>query len=230
MEQPWLTDLSVFTPPKGRLYLYFARRSPVAVILHRGSGKWWQMIRWETGHDVFERGHWFSGSVYPTKCSISPDGRLFSYFAGKFRARDVGAGYGKNWIAVSRPPYFTALALWPVNTTYGGATSFDDDGTLYIGTRYPHHPDHPPGPLRVVKEGPYRKDLDATAAPPLHGTTPVPGWTGLDQRRRMIATVGARIFEGHQNRKHGLRWRLIADFQLDEPVAVDSPAWAKQWP
>ena len=30
-----------------------------------------------------------------------------------------------SWTAVSRPPYFTALALWPKNNTYGGGGIFE---------------------------------------------------------------------------------------------------------
>jgi hypothetical protein len=90
------------------------------------------------------------GSMYPGKCDLAPGGKLFSYFAGKFQLRARGRGYDSTWLAVSRPPYFTALALWPVGGTWSGHTMFLDDESFHAGTHKDHHPDHPPGPLRVV--------------------------------------------------------------------------------
>lgn len=118
--------------------------------MRRGPTDWWHLTLWNTRQDRFTGGQWFRGHVYPRKCDLSPDGQLFSYFAGKYGGRARDHGYDDTWAAVSRPPYFTALALWPVGDTYGGQTMFMDDGTFRVGTLKPHHPDHPPGPLRVV--------------------------------------------------------------------------------
>lgn len=129
--------------------MLLARKAPVAVVMRRGPTKWWHLTLWNTDRDHFTSGQWFRGSLYPAKCDLSPDGQLFSYFAGKYSARARDRGYDDTWIAVSRPPYFTALALWPVGDTFGGQTMFTDDGTLHVGSLKPHHPDHPPGRLRV---------------------------------------------------------------------------------
>jgi len=90
--------------------------------------------------------------MYPDRCDLSPDGNLFVYFAGKFR--DDNNGYGRTWTAVSRPPYLTALALWPIGDTWGGGGVFLDNHTLrLVGSCWNfnsrHHPDHPPGPVKV---------------------------------------------------------------------------------
>jgi hypothetical protein len=54
--------------------------------------------------------------VYERRCDLSPDGSLFVYFARKpSGGPDVTAD---SWIAVSRPPWFTALTLWEIGTTY----------------------------------------------------------------------------------------------------------------
>lgn len=130
-------------------YVIVARAAPRAVVLRRGPSEWWHLTLWETDRDRFTSGQWFRGKLYPAKCDLSPDGLLFSYFAGKFRTIDVSHGYDRTWIAVSRPPYFTALALWPVGDTWGGPTVFHDDGSFYPETSYATHPNHREGPLRI---------------------------------------------------------------------------------
>lgn len=131
--------------------MLLARTAPVGVVLRKGPSRWWHLTLWDTRRDRFTSGQWFSGSLYPLKCDLSPDGQLFSYFAGKYRLGARDHGYDLTWAAISYPPYFTALALWPVGDTWGGQTMFMDDGTFHVGTLKPHHPDHPPGRLRVVQ-------------------------------------------------------------------------------
>jgi len=111
---------------------------------------------WDTDRDQFVPGQWFHGQMYPERCDLSPDGKLFVYFGGKFRDRDVDKGYERTWIAVSRPPYWTALALWPMGDTWGGEAVFLDSRTVRLETSSSsygarHHPDHPPGPLQVFE-------------------------------------------------------------------------------
>jgi hypothetical protein len=93
------------------MFVLLARNAGAGVILRRGPTDWWRVTLWDTRRDRFERGQWFRGRMYPDKCDLSPDGKLFIYFAGKFRPREEDKGYGRTWTAVSRPPYLTALAL-----------------------------------------------------------------------------------------------------------------------
>jgi len=45
---------------------------------------------------------------------LSPDGQLFLYAARKAETPERRASdYTHKWTAISKPPYFTALALWP---------------------------------------------------------------------------------------------------------------------
>ena len=169
----YIEDLTPFFADQCWMQVLLARQASVGVILRRGPTRWWRVTLWETRRDRFEGGQWFRGRIYPDKCDVSPDGKLFIYFAGKFRPRSVAKGYGHTWTAVSRPPYLTALALWPIGDTWGGHGVFYDDRTVLVATSLPsfgakHHPDHPPGPLRVVeycslKKGDPRRDA-------------VPGW------------------------------------------------------
>ena len=122
----WLTDITPFFSDRCWQFVLLARKAPVGVVMRRGPSKWWHLTLWDTLRDRFTNGQWFHGSVYPRKCDLAPDGKLFSYFAGKFRWRDQERGYDFMWIAVSRPPYFSALALWPVGDTWGGHTLADN--------------------------------------------------------------------------------------------------------
>src|ERR1700761_7760354 len=104
-----------------RVDVLLARAAPVAVLLRRGPTKWVQMLKWHTDHDRFEAGQWFRGHVFSPRCDLSPDGSLFVYFASKFNNRTLfDHEYTYAWTAVSRPPYYTALALWPKGDCWHG--------------------------------------------------------------------------------------------------------------
>lgn len=176
-ETGYIEDLTPLFADGCWLFVLMAREANVAVILRRGPSKWVRATLWDTKADRFQPGQWFHGRIYPERCDLSADGKLFIYFAGKFRQRDQAAGYDSTWIAVSRPPYLTALALWPIGDTWGGDGVFVNNQTVLIATSSPsfggkHHPNHPPGPLKVVEYCSLKKD-DA-----LHACTPCwrDGW------------------------------------------------------
>lgn len=104
-----------------RLYALVARRRRVAVVLRRGPTKQVQLLLWDLARDRFEPGQWLRGRVYERRCDLSPRGDLFIYFAAKNR------GPIPTYTAISKPPYFTALALWPSLGTYGGGGLFATD-------------------------------------------------------------------------------------------------------
>lgn len=112
-----------------RLFGLVARDARTAVVFRRGPSKQVRMLRWDLATDAVTPGQWLSGRVYAERCGLSPDGRLVVYFAGKFKTK-LGT-----FTAVSRPPYFTALALWPEGSTYGGGGYFEDDRTLILNYR-----------------------------------------------------------------------------------------------
>jgi hypothetical protein len=140
--------------PPCRLFAILAREGPVAVILRRGPSKWVRLIKWNTDTDTLERGHWFHGRIYEWGCDLSPDGSLFVYNATKFNSRTLSdTEYTYAWTAISRPPWLTALALWPEGDCWGGGGSFIDDRTVCLhrlSHTAPPHPDHLPQGLTIV--------------------------------------------------------------------------------
>ena len=102
-----------------RLYCLLARKAPVGVIFRRGPSNAVQLLTWNLITDEITEGQWFKGRIYERRCDLSPNGEYLIYFAAKHKPP-----YG-TWTAVSRPPYFTALALWPKGDCWGGGGLFD---------------------------------------------------------------------------------------------------------
>ncbi len=138
--------------PPCRLTVILARQAPVGVIFRRGPSAWTQISRWNTSDDSIQPGQWFRGKIDPDKSDVSPAGDRMIYFARSAKQRSVAAGYGWTWTAISRPPYLTALALWPLGDTWFGGGLFLDQDTVQLN--HPScnalpHPDHPPRRLKV---------------------------------------------------------------------------------
>jgi hypothetical protein len=169
-----IEDLTPFFQDRCWMVVLLARQANVGIILRRGPNEWWRLTLWDTKRDAFEAGQWFRGRLYPEKCDVSPNGKLFIYFAGKFSGRSMDKGYSDSWTAVSRPPYLTALALWPIGGTYGGSGLFVDDRTVLVGAGSPHHPDHPPGPLRLMDWSKLKQEGRSHPIPSAHH-----GWQGV---------------------------------------------------
>ncbi|MBC7984305.1 MAG: hypothetical protein H7Y02_10680 [Candidatus Obscuribacterales bacterium] len=112
------------TPP--RLYVILARESPMAVIFRRGPSKQVLTLSWDTVRHEFRFGQWFKGRIYERRCDLSPSGEKLIYFA----ANQKKPYY--TWTAVSRPPFLTALALWPKGDAWGGGGLFKNDRTILL--------------------------------------------------------------------------------------------------
>ncbi len=155
-----------------RLFGILARQANVGILLRRGPSKWVRLIKWFVGEDRFEFGQWFKGRVYEDRCDLSPSGRLLIYFASKINERTLAdspsfletiwaiagleAGqsshYTYAWTAVSKPPWFTALALWPKGDCWRGGGLFEDESTVRVNhspTEARPHPNHLPSQLTV---------------------------------------------------------------------------------
>ena len=124
---PKLTD-----PNRARAFVIIARDARRAVVFRRGPTRKTRMLLWNLRDDTIEAGQWFFGRVYERRCDLSPDGELLVYFAAKH------TGPYKTWTAVSRPPYFTALAFWPKGDTWGGGGLFESKSKLLLN----HHAGH----------------------------------------------------------------------------------------
>jgi hypothetical protein len=121
------------TPVPCRLFGLLAKDAPRAVILRRGPTQRVQLLLWHTDTDTFEEGQWFYGRIYEWGCDLSPDGTLFLYLARKpkTRQREMSRTTHK-WTALSRPPYFTALALWPCGDRWDGGGMFLSQQELWL--------------------------------------------------------------------------------------------------
>jgi len=111
-----------------RISALIARKARKAVVFRRGPSRSVLALTWNLADDTLTPGQWFKGRVYERRCDLSPDGELLVYFAG-YR------GQFRTWTAVSRPPYFTALALWPKGDAWGGGGLFPDAHTLDLNHR-----------------------------------------------------------------------------------------------
>jgi hypothetical protein len=189
-------------PPTCRLFGILASEAPAAVLLRRGPTDWVELIRWDTAGDTFERGQWFHGRIYERRCDLSPDGALFVYFAAKFNARQLDSDYTSAWTALSRPPWLTALTLWPKGDCWDGGGRFDTASRRRDGTWSLHlnhfgqertHPAHPaPRHLRVTlnergrgEDLPIYNDiLQGKGWSRLEGDRPV--WTKPEPKGRLV--------------------------------------------
>jgi hypothetical protein len=121
------------TGPTCRLHVYLARDAPLGVVLRRGPAAWARLSLWRTDTDTFEHGQWIRGRVYARRCDLSSDGSLFVAFIRTNAARRRPDQKADTWVAVSRPPYFTALALWWVGGTYCAGGLFAEARSLWLG-------------------------------------------------------------------------------------------------
>jgi hypothetical protein len=136
-----------------RLFVYLARDAPIGVVLRRGPSEWVRLSLWHTDSDTFEHGQWMRARVYERRCDLSADGSLFVAFVrGSAGPRDIAAD---SWVAISRLPWFTALALWPIGSTYAIGGWFPNAATLGVGwSATPPERGQLPGWLKLASERP----------------------------------------------------------------------------
>lgn len=109
-----------------RIHVLLAEDSREALVIRRGPTKQVQLISWQRDKDTFIAGQWFKGRIYERRCDLSPSGKYFLYFAASHKPPLY------SWTAVSRPPYFSALALWPKGDCWGGGGLFESDKKLLL--------------------------------------------------------------------------------------------------
>lgn len=122
--------------PQPSIRFFLAREAPVGVLLRRGPSKLVQCLLWNLETDEVTGGQWLSGRLYEERCDLSPDGRLFIYFASNYNPREEGAPY--TWTAISRPPYLTALAFWDKPYNYHGGGHFESNRSALINNLADH--------------------------------------------------------------------------------------------
>lgn len=163
-------------PPGARLYALLARETPVGVIFRRGPSRQTLLIRWDTANDTFETGQWFKGRLFERRSDLSPDGSRLIYFAANYKQPHHA------WTAISRPPYLTALALWPKLDTYNGGGQFVTANELILNHepwQRAMHPDFIKIPVRVAGYAEWRGEDDSVQKPLLVRD----GWKLIDRGR-----------------------------------------------
>ncbi len=122
-----LARLARRPPAKTTTYGIVARDAPRVVVFRRGPTRHMQLLVWDLRDDTVVAGQWLVASVDPGPCGVSPNGELLVYDARR------GA---TTYTAVSRPPYFTALAYLPYSSPWTGGGFFTSDTSIVLGHRY----------------------------------------------------------------------------------------------
>jgi hypothetical protein len=122
-----------------RLFVYLARHAPIAAVLRRGPTDWVRLSLWRTDSDTFDHGQWLKGKVYERRSDLSPDGSLFVAFVRQSGGREPRGA--DTWIAISKLPFFSALAVWFVGGTYHTGAFFPARDSLWLGFQDERPPD-----------------------------------------------------------------------------------------
>ena len=109
-------------------------------------------MQWDRVGNGFTPGQGFRGRVYERRCDLSPDGRRFVYFAARHGPRRDPDGIGEAWTAISRPPNFTALALWTNLSIWYGGGVFKAERTVLLDVTCSLEP-HLIFPVKRLKVG-----------------------------------------------------------------------------
>lgn len=115
--------------PQVRLYCLLAREAPLAAVFRRGPSKQVLLVLWRTDTDQFQEGQWLKGRIYERRCDLSPSGQRLIYFAADYKKPYF------SWTAVSKPPFLTALALWPKGDGWGGGGLFEKEHKILLNHR-----------------------------------------------------------------------------------------------
>lgn len=131
------------TTPPPRLAVLAARDADAAVVLRRGPTDWARLSLWDTATDEVQHGGWMHAQVPWRRCDLSPDGRLFVAFVAD-HGTEPQPTPRDTWVAISRPPWWHALALWFNGTTWDFGGFFPDAISCAIASGPPDAGEVPP--------------------------------------------------------------------------------------
>jgi hypothetical protein len=202
--------------PPCRLEFVFSAKAPLAVILRRGPSRWVRLVVWHTKNDHFMDGEWWRGRIYAEKCGLSPDGQLLVYFGYQWKPRYIPKGIFA-FTAVSKPPSFKPIALWPADSFWGGGGRFLDNLTVSLnygkGCLPEAHPSFGPHGLKAAeKRGIYchRPPDEDFRLDPVDSRGA--DWIGKDHHGRLIFTRAGMLYR--MVKKEEI---LLRDFNADMP-------------
>ena len=185
--------------PPPRLAVLAARDASVAVVVRRGPTDWARLSLWDTATDEVEHGGWIHARVPWRRCDLSPDGRLFVAFVAD-HGRDPDAPLRDTWVAISRPPWWYALALWFNGTTWDCGGFFPDASSCAVGSGVPDAGDVPAwfdtdAPIPEPRPGPAWTDVTVP-----HNRRVRDGWTEVRSgwwERRLATPGGVAVAREH---------------------------------
>jgi hypothetical protein len=184
--------MSMPPPPATRIFGVTARAAPRVVLIRRGPSKRVLLITWDTAKHEFHAGQWLKGRIYEERCDLSPSGERFIYLAANHK-RPIYA-----WTAVSRPPFLTALTLWPNLGTWGGGGLFESERVIQLNNHVLEPADgfRIPKGIRVVPVAPWAGRGEDDPLSSLHMKRD--GWE--------LADAGTR---GEHRRGQPYSWKFI---------------------
>lgn len=114
-----------------RLHVLLASRAPVGLVIRRGPAKQVATLLWDRKRDEFKLGQWLKGKIYERRSDLSPDGKLFLYFAmnGEWHREAKGS-----WTAISHAPYLRASTLFPWGNSWYGGGLWTGRSTYWLNT------------------------------------------------------------------------------------------------
>jgi hypothetical protein len=122
------------TPSTPKTFIHMARDAPVGVVLYRRSHLTTYVLKLDR-KDRLIKGSPFYVRLFPERCDVSPDGRLFAYFAMRGKLTD-GKADPTTWTAVCEPPFLKALTFAANGSTWGGGGLFLRDHRLVLFDKF----------------------------------------------------------------------------------------------
>ena len=240
MEQP--SEFIVQT----RIFGFVAAEADVAVLIASRSKHLNLMVRWDLASDTFEVGQWLARQIDLERSELSPDGRLFGYYALNSGRKPSGGPHPGHYIVVCRPPYFTALSLWWTGGKQADRVIWTGNRQISVGKPAGTPPDtgRVPEDFRVIDPadiwvrrsvypnsmgGLVRKGLrfPEVSRPEVqhHLWRRRLDWNDVDHRGRLLFARGGRVFAWGENGK-----RELIDLNPQDIQPLAPPAWATEWP
>lgn len=195
-----------------------AKDEPKAVVIAAFSGRLSRMYLWDTETDEFNPGQFLKGRAIVL--DISPDAKYVVYQADKFHKKE------QQFLAISHPPYFSAVGFFPVHFTKGFHAHFEDPKTLKLSAERKDlgffvdgydkilERIEPNCPLKIIREKAKMSQPDTTKLV-------------FDVRRnRYIKAENMTLYESE--REEG-PWKEMKTFHKEEFEEIDPPEWALQW-
>lgn len=209
-------------PDHDRLAVVVASQAPIAVVIRTGPKFWSQLIKWDLTSDSFEPGQWLIGTV--DHASLSPSGEhiALGITGAKSRAK---CHDDTQYTLVSRPPFFTALAIC-IRPLLVNGIDFTSDGKL-------NWVEKDKVDFRAQNECPYEMVTIRPQYMPYPDSGPLTGSDynrflsndlGLEAIKRDVYVRDGKIFEGSEDDE-----RVLFDSQQYQPCEVKTPDWALTW-